>query len=446
MGWGDYDSDTDDEEAVLTPGDRFVAHMVGLHLENKVTAEDLCIAMHWAAESGMAEARRWAMPPGNPSTGHYSRKVKAELGYHDDSDLYSFSFCGHTRYSLSRTTIQSWAIPLHEQLVQDFAGDASTRFKLRELLASRALPPAYFDHPIVKGSPDEDICPIGIYIDAVPYSQTDSVLGWWAINLVSGRRFLYALLRKSQACICGCKSWDSFYCFFQLTIWSLQACARGAWPEHRHDGTDFGEYDSGRRERGGQPMQKFACIYMKGDWSEYTNTLGLQPWNSTIRPCFLCNTPGGGDMFIGPGNTGQTCRWRENLVTDYADACARCTHDISIDSPDALRELEDVLHYDKRSDGFSGRVLKKDWGGLRRGDRLEPCSSLPDPGALSGVALPAVVRFWRKSAETLTKRPNPFFGIGAGYLAADLYDSRHFTHGLLRCDEGVRSYCPLVFD
>ena len=77
---GPYESDSDDEldEVAFTSGDRFVVHMVGLHLENKLTAEDLCTAMFWAAESGMAEARRWALPPGAQS-GHYSRKVKTEL-------------------------------------------------------------------------------------------------------------------------------------------------------------------------------------------------------------------------------------------------------------------------------------------------------------------------------------------------------------------------------
>ena len=91
----------------------------------------------------MAEARRWALPPGAQS-GHYSRKVKTELGYHDDSSLYSFTLTGCTKYSLSRTLIQSWTIPLHEQVADDAETDASTRFKLRELLASHILPPIYY--------------------------------------------------------------------------------------------------------------------------------------------------------------------------------------------------------------------------------------------------------------------------------------------------------------
>ena len=42
-------------------------------------------------------------------------------------------------------------------------------------------------------------------MDGVAYSHIDSVLGVWAINMISQKRHVVALIRKKQMCKCGAK-------------------------------------------------------------------------------------------------------------------------------------------------------------------------------------------------------------------------------------------------
>ena len=59
--FGDDESDSDGEKA--SPGEEFVQHMLALLFIRKLTAQDYCVAMHWASEAGLREAKPWATPP-----------------------------------------------------------------------------------------------------------------------------------------------------------------------------------------------------------------------------------------------------------------------------------------------------------------------------------------------------------------------------------------------
>eukprot|EP00969_Alexandrium_andersonii_P324414 14334751-Alexandrium_andersonii.AAC.1 len=75
---------------------------------------------------------------------------------------------------------------------------------LASLASSGYLPPAYWNHAVVKRSPGW-VCPLSLYADTVRYSHTDSILGLWVVNLVTSLRHLVCVLRKRQACACGCR-------------------------------------------------------------------------------------------------------------------------------------------------------------------------------------------------------------------------------------------------
>ena len=85
--------------------------------------------------------------------------------------------------------------------------DMVTRVRLGEAVASRDLPPEYFERPIVKSS-ESLVLPISLFIDAVPYSQSDSCVGFGVVNKISKARHLVAVLRKHRLCGCGCRGWD----------------------------------------------------------------------------------------------------------------------------------------------------------------------------------------------------------------------------------------------
>ena len=110
-----------------------------------------------------------------------------------------------------------------------------------------------------------------LYLDGVSYSNVDSVLGIWVINLVNQERVLSVALRKKLLC-------------------SLQVASIGIFPER-----DFLQRAWTREGRlpNTAMRARFATLFVKGDWSEYSLTMGFPTWNDGLRPCFRCNASTG---------------------------------------------------------------------------------------------------------------------------------------------------------
>ena len=141
----------------------------------------------------------------------------------------------------------------------------SFRNKLVEHREARTLPACYWEHTVVQAAAPETVAPLALYLDGVPYSQTDSVIGWWVECLVTGARFLWAVTRKRTACKCGCKGWCTFHAFFRLFHWSATALAQKRWPLRRHDGQDWQAADHDRAAKAGSDMRMQACfLHIKG--------------------------------------------------------------------------------------------------------------------------------------------------------------------------------------
>ena len=160
------------------------------------------------------------------------------------------------------------------------------------MVAANELPPTYTDHPLVRQGRDEGfkVLPLALYLDGVSFQRKDSVLGVWVYSLVTRKRHLLSVLRRSEICNCGCKGWCSFEPIFQMIAWSLESMCHGCWPSERHDGSAFPDNDPcGRADRGGQHFGwRAAVVLLKGDWSELHHTLGLPSWSDTISPCPWC--------------------------------------------------------------------------------------------------------------------------------------------------------------
>jgi len=419
--WGEW-SDSDDESGPPTPGEELVQKILYLHMVNKITAEDCCTTMHLAQAAGIKEAAPYSLKPGQ-SSGHYSKKLKEATGHTDNSPhLYQFTYPGNDKHSLSRTVHSGHCIPLHEQVAEDLQKNVGCRERLSALLSERAFPPIYYDHPIVKAHPGENVLPLAIYLDAVPWSINDSVVGWWAMNLVTGKRYLWGVLRKEVACKCGCKGWDSLYAFHSLLVWFLEALADAQFPAVRHDGSAFTDAEQHRQERAGSRIRlRCCCIFVKGDWSEFSSSLGLPNWGDALRACYCCNAFGA-DLFVGAGHQGDKLRWRPNEHDDYESACQRCMTVVEV-STEALRDrIASRLRYDKRTGaaGSKGRALVASVPGtnLLAEDRLEPTMHHPDVGSFEASQVPFSATFWRPSEESLTRRPNPLFLSRVGVSAA----------------------------
>ena len=235
--WGDPDSDSDLDEAYVASSyaDEFVSLMLNLLCTRTLNCKQFCVLMYWAGKAGITSANKYGFRP-DASSGHYSRHLDPILKFKSHNEtLYEIGVAGLNKAELSRVVLQIPVAPPHEALPYDAASEVGFRTKLREAITSNSLPPCYYKHPVVTGSPGDLVIPIAIYLDFVPYAENDSVLGLWIHNLINDRRYIFAVFRRRTACICGCRSWCSIYGLLTALAWSLRALARGQWPESRHD-------------------------------------------------------------------------------------------------------------------------------------------------------------------------------------------------------------------
>lgn len=415
--WGGECSDSE-EEPEMTPGEQFVDFMLSLLMLRVLSSKQFCIAMYWAAKAGLDAAAKYGKAPGDQSTGHYSRHLDPLLGFkvHNET-LYETKVPGYSRNDLGRTVHKIPVYPPHENLAKDMDEETGFRTNLREQVQGGKMPPCYYDHPVVRSNPSELVAPIAVYLDFVPHSLVDSVLGIWVVNLLNDRRYLFACFRKSMVCRCGCKGWCSFHALFTTLAWSLLALARGLCPIERHDSEPWLPSDKHRSTKAGKKLPfKCAPMYVKADWSEVGGSLGLPNWADGLRPCYECNGFGS-DLFELSQCSFDELRWRCNQLHDYASACTRCEIRRELTEPIRAAFVE-RLHYDKRPGGSKGRALTRDFAplGLRAGDRLEPSMGLFDVGAVEDLLLPAEIIMWRPSEESLARHRNPLFHEELGLL------------------------------
>ena len=397
-----------------------------------LNAFQFCQLMYFAGKAGVQEATKHGMAPGG-SSGHYQRKLDTVMEGRRNTDIfYSLDVPGTAKHELSRVVQTTVAIVPHEALVEESL-QPGFHTSLNEWSAS-SLPPCYRRHPAVNSEPSEGalggpVLGLSFYIDGVPYSNTDNVIGFRIQNLATRRRHLCAVVRKRTSCQCGCRGWCSLFPIFQFFKWSFDALASGFWPARRHDKQGWLDSDEGRKAQGDRPLPFRACVvYVNRDWAEYAATLGLPSWQDSIRPCFACNASGD-DMYTPHGNNQVALRWPCNEDNDYHVACTRCEIIVEINE-ETKTLITNRLRYDKRRVGNRGRCLTAPVLalGLLLGDRLEPSAALPDVGDFDALAVPATVTFWRCGEESLARHRNPIFGGPAGISPA-----RNLTIDVLHC-------------
>ena len=135
---------------------------------------------------------------------------------------------GHERHDLTRTVHEVTTMPMHEVLAKGLHDSATVPFKLEEARENGTPLRASQDHRVVKAS-GTPVLPVAVFMDGVACSHTDSVLGVWAINMISQKRHLVALIRKRQMCKCGCQGWCSQFPLMTLLRWSLEAMVDGRY-------------------------------------------------------------------------------------------------------------------------------------------------------------------------------------------------------------------------
>jgi hypothetical protein len=332
--WGEYSGEDDDLDTETTPGMEFVRAVLVLFYTSALSAKIFCNLMWLAARAGISEASAYGLKPGS-SSGHYARKIKSVLGWHKKNKFMVMQVPGQGKHDLERTIQTVHVEPGHEQLADDYNSNMeSCQTLLAKLKANDELPPCYWNHPVVQGAAaHEKVFPVALYLDGLPYSITDSVVGFWLISLIDGRRYLIAVLRKRIICKCGCKGWCTLWHLFAMLHWDLLAGARGRYPDERYDGPWLRGSDDAREARASQSFGfKLALLYIKGDWMELGVSIGLPTWADALRPCFCCNAFAD-NLFATPGMTINDFTWLINEDSDYFVAASNCEHLVTLAMP-----------------------------------------------------------------------------------------------------------------
>jgi hypothetical protein len=290
------------------------------------------------------------------------------------------------------------------------------------------------DHYTEHASKSEiPLYPMALYLDGVVFQKRDSTLGFWLYNLLTGTRQLFAVLKKSQLCKCGCRGWCTLYNVFSFLRWDLEHLLKGVSASSRHDGGPWRASDEKRQASAGMIMlMRGLVLFVKGDWAEFAHSLGFPTWSHKTWPCIFCfasllqlSTIQGFNPMEFPFELFDQAK--------YEDACALCEILVTIITEAMKKQIVSLLVYDKRkkTGASHGRALVSDVPtlGLLSGDRLEPSQTLLDIGALEQAEVPITVTFWRTSNETKTKHRNPLFHESTGVVVDALaIDNLHTLH------------------
>ena len=411
----DDDSTTDIEE--MSADDcaaEFHDFLVSLKMRGQITAKTACILAWWAKQGGLNNAgTRLAVKPSRTG-GAFSEHFDRVVGLNSCDDVYTISVPGHERATLGRATIPTTVNLLHHALAEEISQTPSFWETLDDMVVRKLLPPAYYDHELVKAHPHERFVPLLVYADGVKFQTRDNVVGFWLTNVVTQKRHFVCALRRRLLCRCGCAAWCSYHSVLLYMKWEITTMISGEYPRRTHDGRDW-PTDHPHSAFCGQLLGFRAIILAcKGDRAEIAHTFGFRSWGHYAHPCYSCNATGGpeGTWHAIDNVSMASLPWQPKTLATYEEACRRAEQRIIIRSRAELQMLLGCLKYDFRTKGFRGRHVCRDIFTLRHGDRLEPSATLIDIGALDEMVVPIgglQLVFWRTSEQGMCTHRNPLF-------------------------------------
>jgi hypothetical protein len=403
---------------------------MGMFARSKaMTAKDFCIICHHAYMAGVAgDVSMYGVPPDRSSLGDYQKHLDKVLPQAPKTPYYFLQLPISRRGGGGRTKRRIPVVPAHEALTDEMETNPPTIEDVHAAFATDEWNRSYESHPLKIDPPDGEIrqWPIVVYVDGVRFTRQtsvgkmDSFIGWSVYNLVTRKRILVALVRKSEMCRCGCRGWCTLFPVFQFLAWCFSALASGQRPPRMHDGAEWSLDDERRLPR---QLINALLVMIKGDWAEFCFTFGLPSWSSFYHPCVFCDTMKA-NMYRFRGLSVLSTGWGDHDETaTYEDSCRACEIHVRVADDQQLALLFRIggLFYDKRKNGGMGRCLANPVRcfGLLRGDRLEPSVELPDVGDLRSARPPITLTFWRRHMETQrcldrVLRRNPLFSAELG--------------------------------
>ena len=413
-GFPDHADSSSDSEAEAEPETMLLRTLLDLLFLRVLNARQFCVVLYWCGRCGLAALAQFGKPPGAESH-HYQRHLESKLGvvFNDRGRFYNLNVPGKLKQTGGRHVNDMTMSAVWEEIDTDMRADPSSRMRVEEYLNDDLAPPSHPTHPVVLRHAPYLVALYDLFIDGVPYSLTDSVIGIWIIIAHTGKRHLVGAIRKKLICDCGCRGWCSFFPVFSFLHFVTGILANGIRPFCRHDELPWGPDEAIIASRGGEALLfPWAMGRIKGDWAEYAGTFGFPNWRDALRPCFCCLATVW-NMHVRSMISIGNLPWRINGESDYFEACDRCEIDLVLSRPDHAL-LVPLLKFDEMKNGNRGLCLTADLVlqgiELQTGDRVEPSRQLPDVDAIRHISVfPASVLMWRCSRETLARHRCPVF-------------------------------------
>ena len=428
-GWEASSSDDEDLDKVGdAAGDAFVDFCLEQMYLGKMSATTLCTLCFWAARAGAeGKVKRCSLSPTSQS-GKCSAHVDKTSGFNlkEDGDLFKLPVPIYAKFDASRSSVNLPMQLPHELFSSEVEAHPNLLDELEVKMKDSHWAGPYKEHVVVESSPDKPL-PCCLYLDGVAVTNRDGVLGIWIYNEISERRHLCCVIRKSALCKCGCRGACTLHPVMNTIKWSLTALAAGTFPSVGPDGSPLSGW---RAEVAGTSLGvRGALIHIKGDWMEFSSSLGLASWNAKIAPCPFCTVEKASLFVLSPFNP-ISSPWTVAKQDEYEEACSKAEHKVVMTRAQQ-REIVPLLQYTRKRDGGRGRCLAKGYEplGLLKGDRLSPDENMHDVANFdTAFSDPAKINhtatFWRTSDETRTRWRNPLFapeiGITTDILAIDL--------------------------
>ena len=283
-----------------------------------------------------------ALRPGLHSS-RYNEHVKRVLGLGGESETVQ-----HIETPISdvtdgsRTTFKMPVIPPHEELNKEMSEHPELATKLQKMVDEDELPDIVTQHPVFRSSGGK-AQPIAIYVDGVPTTSRDGVIGFWFYFMLSEKRHLVCTQLKSKLCKCGCRGWCTLFVLLLWMHWSVSAMALGENPYVDFIGQPF--TDPIRLALVGKKLLFIGAVCaIKGDWSEFCQTFAFANWRTNLSPCLHCWATKAN--YLDDSTFGMDSQvWDPFTMDDYNEACRQSEIHVLVETMAVLNRIRSNLFF-----------------------------------------------------------------------------------------------------
>ena len=156
--------------------------------------------MWWSGKGGNELAKRFGYDLAHQQSGHFSRHLRKVMGFLEVKRklLYKLMMPGSSTKADGRMVHEIATFVPHERLDADLCLHEGFAAELLDAIEGFSLPPCYKTHRVVRESAARgELCVcLSLFVDGVQYSLTDTVVGFWLIHTMTGKRYLFCAIRK----------------------------------------------------------------------------------------------------------------------------------------------------------------------------------------------------------------------------------------------------------